>query len=82
MSRRAFRGAWPKASLSKYTCTSRASRRDREQRDRELARDPLRFDVPAVKKPVVEECRLELVRDQITIEFPSGNRMGFRRSER
>jgi hypothetical protein len=38
--------------------------------------------VPAQKKPVVEECRLELVGDQITIEFPSGNRMGFRRSER
>lgn len=43
---------------------------------------PLRFDVPGVKKPVVEECRLELAGDRMTIEFPSGNRMGFRRSDR
>jgi hypothetical protein len=40
---------------------------------------PLRFDVPGVKEPVVEECRLEASADRITIEFPSGNRMGFRR---
>jgi hypothetical protein len=43
---------------------------------------PLRFDVPGVKEPVVEECRLEASADRITIEFPSGNRMGFRRSGR
>lgn len=43
---------------------------------------PLRFDVPGVKEPVVEECRLERSSDRITIEFPSGNRMGFRRSDR
>ena len=41
---------------------------------------PLRFDVPGVKEPVVEICRLEVDGDRITIEFPSGNRMGFRRS--
>ena len=41
-----------------------------------------RFDVPGVKKPMVEECRLELAGDQITIEFPSGNRMGDRKSTR
>jgi hypothetical protein len=43
---------------------------------------PLRFDVPGVKEPVSEECRLEHASDRITIEFPSGNRMGFRRSGR
>jgi hypothetical protein len=43
---------------------------------------PLRFDVPGVKEPVVEDCRLEFASDRITIEFPSGNRMGFRRSVR
>ena len=41
---------------------------------------PLRFDVPGLTDPVVEECRLEMSADRITIEFPSGNRMGFRRS--
>jgi hypothetical protein len=43
---------------------------------------PLRFDVPGTKAPVVEECRLEASSDRIVIEFPSGNRMGFRRSGR
>jgi hypothetical protein len=43
---------------------------------------PLRFDVPGVKEPVVEECRLERSSNRITIEFPSGNRMGFRRAGR
>ncbi len=45
-----------------------------------LAAIPLRFDIPAVKDPVIEPCRLEFVDDRILIEFPSGNRMGFRRS--
>lgn len=40
---------------------------------------PLRFDAPGVTDPVVEKCRLEMSGDRITIEFPSGNRMGFRR---
>ena len=40
---------------------------------------PLRFDAPGVTKPVVEVCRLEVAGDRITIEFPSGNRMGFLR---
>lgn len=46
----------------------------------ELPEIPLRFDVPAVKDPVVEPCKVELADDRMTIEFPSGNRMGFRRS--
>lgn len=46
----------------------------------ELREIPLRFDIPAVTDPVVEACRIEFGRDRITIEFPSGNRMGFRRS--
>ena len=41
---------------------------------------PLRFDVPEVKAPVVERCRIELEGDRLIIEFPSGNKMGFRRS--
>ena len=41
---------------------------------------PLRFDVPGVTDQVVEECRLEIGAGRLTIEFPSGNRMGFRRS--
>ncbi|HAK55504.1 MAG TPA: hypothetical protein DCP38_08480 [Acidobacteria bacterium] len=41
---------------------------------------PLRFDIPGVTDQVVEECRLEVDGDRIMIEFPSGNRMGFRRS--
>ena len=41
---------------------------------------PLRFDIPAVKDPVVEACLVELEGDRIIIEFPSGNKMGFRRS--
>lgn len=43
---------------------------------------PLRFDVPGVTEPVIEPCRLEMDDDRITIEFPSGNRMGFSRSSR
>lgn len=40
---------------------------------------PLRFDAPGVKEPVVEDCRIEVAEGRITIQFPSGNRMGFRR---
>ena len=47
---------------------------------KELAAIPLRFDIPAVKDPVIEPCRIELGGGRLTIEFPSGNRMGFRRS--
>ena len=47
---------------------------------KELRPIPLRFDVPAVKDPVVEVCRLAFEEDRIIIEFPSGNKMGFRRS--
>lgn len=47
---------------------------------KELGEIPLRFDIPAVKDPVVEECIVELEGDRIIIEFPSGNKMGFRRS--
>jgi hypothetical protein len=46
----------------------------------ELAAIPLRFDIPAVKDPVVERCRIEVEDNRIIIEFPSGNKMGFRRS--
>ena len=46
----------------------------------ELPEIPLRFDVPAVKEPVVERCTVDFGDDRIMIEFPSGNRMGFRRS--
>lgn len=46
----------------------------------ELPEIPLRFDIPAVKDPVVEPCKIELADDRMTIEFPSGNQMGFRRS--
>jgi len=46
----------------------------------ELREIPLRFDIPAVKEPVIEVCRVELEEDRIIIEFPSGNEMGFRRS--
>lgn len=45
-----------------------------------LGEIPLRFDIPAVKDPIVEVCKVELVDDRIVIEFPSGNKMGFRRS--
>ncbi len=41
---------------------------------------PLRFDIPGVTDQVVEDCRLEVGDGRITIQFPSGNRMGFRRS--
>lgn len=47
---------------------------------KELREIPLRFDIPAFTDPVVEPCRVELGEDYITIEFPSGNKMGFRRS--
>lgn len=47
---------------------------------KELAAIPLRFDIPATKEPVIESCLIELAGDRLTIEFPSGNRMGFRRS--
>jgi len=46
----------------------------------ELREIPLRFDIPAVTDPVIEPCRIEFGEGRITIEFPSGNRMGFRRS--
>jgi hypothetical protein len=46
----------------------------------ELREIPLRFDIPAVKDPVVEVCTVEFIGDRIVIEFPSGNKMGFRRS--
>ena len=46
----------------------------------ELREIPLRFDIPAVTDPVIEPCRIEFGDDRITSEFPSGNRMGFRRS--
>ena len=46
----------------------------------ELREIPLRFDIPAVTDPVIEPCLIEFDDDRITIEFPSGNRMGFRRS--
>ncbi len=46
----------------------------------ELREIPLRFDIPAVTDPVIEPCRIEFDENRITIEFPSGNRMGFRRS--
>ena len=48
----------------------------------ELREIPLRFDIPAVTDPVIEPCLIEFGDDRITIEFPSGNRMGFRRSSR
>jgi hypothetical protein len=43
---------------------------------------PLRFDVPANKDPVIERCTIELDAERLEITFPSGNRMGFRRSRR
>jgi len=46
----------------------------------ELREIPLRFDIPAVKDPVIEPCVIELGEGRLVIEFPSGNRMGFRRS--
>ena len=46
----------------------------------ELREIPLRFDIPAVTDPVIEPCLIEFGDDRITIQFPSGNRMGFRRS--
>lgn len=47
---------------------------------KELAPIPLRFDIPAMKEPVVEPCTIELSDERLVIEFPSGNKMGFRRS--
>lgn len=41
---------------------------------------PLRFDVPANKEPVIERCTITLDAGRLVITFPSGNRMGFRRS--
>ena len=46
---------------------------------RTLPKIPLRFDIPGVADQVVEDCGLEVGDGRITIQFPSGNRMGFRR---
>jgi hypothetical protein len=46
----------------------------------ELEEIPLRFTVPGANASTVEECRIEHDGERLTIVFPSGNRMGFRRS--
>ena len=46
----------------------------------ELEEIPLRFTIPGANASAVEECRIERDGERLTIVFPSGNRMGFRRS--
>lgn len=47
-----------------------------------LAEAPLRMVVREAAEAASEPCRIELDGSQLTIHFPSGNRMGFSRSSR
>ena len=41
---------------------------------------PLRYEVWDPADAVIEDCRVEVEADRLTIHFPSGNQMGFARS--
>jgi hypothetical protein len=47
-----------------------------------LPESPLRMEVHGAADASNEPCRIELEPDRMTLHFPSGNRMSFRRSSR
>jgi hypothetical protein len=47
---------------------------------RGLSESPLRMEVHGAADASTEPCRVELEPDRMTLHFPSGNRMRFRRS--
>jgi hypothetical protein len=47
-----------------------------------LDESPLRMEVHSARDASTEPCRVEIEYDRMTLYFPSGNRMSFRRSSR
>ncbi|MGH9336771.1 MAG: hypothetical protein ACRD21_23775, partial [Vicinamibacteria bacterium] len=41
---------------------------------------PVKMSVKSAEEAETEPCRIEIAADELTIHFPSGNRMRFRRS--